>query len=1091
MTEHVPGPGPKATKHKYKTGPSVVGLALRRPYTFIVMAMLILLATPFALTRMATDIFPEIDIPVISIVWNYTGLPAQEMGQRITAVNERVLTTTVSDIEHIESTSLQSIAVVKVFFQPTANIQTALAQIVAIEQTMLRQMPPGITPPLIIKYSASSIPVIQIGLSSPTLPEQSVFDATINQLRPQLVTIPGVAVPWPYGGKQRVISVDLDLQALQARGLAPADVVNALNAQNLILPAGTAKFGDTEYAIKMNSSPDAIAGLNDLPVRTSGGATTFIRDVAQVRDGFTPQINVVRQDGERGVLLSVLKNGGASTLDIVSNLRELLPRATQILPTDIKVTTLFDQSVFVKAAIMGVVVEALIAAGLTALMVLLFLGNWRSTLIIALTIPLSILASVLVLQMMGETLNIMTLGGLALSVGILVDQAIVTIENIERHLHAGENLDDAIMIGAGEIGVPAFVSTLCICIVFVPMFFLSGVAKFLFVPMAEAVVFAMIASYILSRTFVPTMVMLLMRGVHRAKAGPQGLLQRLYLSFDAQFERMRHAYSVVLAAILGRRKTFAWVFTAFCALSCLLYPVLGRDFFPTVDAGQIRLHMRAATGTRVEETARIADRVEAAIRELVPADQLETILDNIGVPNSGINLSYSNAGTIGSMDAEILMSLRHGHRPTEEFVSLLRAELPKRFPGIEFFFQPADIVTQILNFGLPAAIDVQFTGNSLAANAALAAQLNKAIQKIPGAVDSHVHQRMDGPALDLNMDRTRLQQLGLSAFNVGQNVLLSLSGSSQTAPAFWLNPQNGVVYNVAVQTPQYRVDSLDSLMNLPVVPPTPAAATGASAAQLLGNLVEAGPGRQLPVVSRYNILPAVDVYVGVQGTDLANVAGQVQKLVDEIRPKLPRGSQVTLRGQVETMQASFAGLGVGLLMAIVLVYLLIVVNFQSWVDAAIIVAALPAALAGIAWMLFITGTTLSVPALTGAIMTMGVATANSILLVSFARDRVEAGVTAVAAALEAGATRLRPVLMTALAMIIGMIPMAVGIGEGAEQNAPLGRAVIGGLLLATVSTLLFVPALYAAVHEFLARRRAASASNALRAHPPASMQGES
>ncbi len=1095
MTEHAPGAGsgtgPKSAKHKHKTGPSVVGLALRRPYTFIVMAMLILLATPVALTRMATDIFPEIDIPVISIVWNYTGLPAQEMGQRITAVNERVLTTTVSDIEHIESTSLASIAVVKVFFQPTANIQTALAQIVAIEQTMLRQMPPGITPPLIIKYSASSIPVIQIGLSSPTLPEQSVFDAAINQLRPQLVTIPGVAIPWPYGGKQRVISIDLDLQALQARGLAPADVVGALNAQNLILPAGSAKLGDTEYAIKMNSSPDAIAGLNDLPVRTSGGATTYIRDVAQVRDGFTPQINVVRQDGERGILLSVLKNGGASTLDIVSNLREMLPRATQILPADIKVTTLFDQSVFVKAAILGVVVEALIAAGLTALMVLLFLGNWRSTLIIALTIPLSILASVLVLQMLGETLNIMTLGGLALSVGILVDQAIVTIENIERHLHAGENLDDAILIGAGEIGVPAFVSTVCICIVFVPMFFLTGVARFLFVPMAEAVVFAMIASYILSRTFVPTMVMLLMRGVHGTRAGPPGLLQRLYLAFDAQFERMRHAYSVVLAAILGHRKSFAWVFTAFCLLSCLLYPVLGRDFFPTVDAGQIRLHMRTATNMRIEETARVADRVDDAIRELIPADQLGTILDNIGVPNSGINLSYSNAGTIGTMDAEILMSLRHGHRPTEEFVSLLRAELPRRFPGVEFFFQPADIVTQILNFGLPAAIDVQFTGNNLAANAALAAELNRKIQQIPGAVDSHVHQRMDGPALDLNMDRSRLQQLGLSAFNVGQNVLLSLSGSSQTAPAFWLNPQNGVVYNVAVQTPQYRVDSLDALMNLPVVPPTAAAAAGASAAQLLGNLVQVAPGRQLPVVSRYNILPAVDVYVGVQGTDLANVAAQVQNLVDEIRPRLPRGSQVTLRGQVETMQASFTGLGVGLLMAIVLVYLLIVVNFQSWIDAAIIVAALPAALAGIAWMLFITGTTLSVPALTGAIMTMGVATANSILLVSFARDRVEAGVTAVAAALEAGATRLRPVLMTALAMIIGMIPMAVGIGEGAEQNAPLGRAVIGGLLLATVSTLLFVPALYAAIHEFLARRRAASASNALRSHPPAGMQGES
>ncbi len=1069
----------------------MVGLALRRPYTFIVMAMLILLATPFALVKMPTDIFPEIDIPVISIIWNYAGLPAQEMGQRITAVNERVLTTTVSDIEHIESTSLAGVAVVKVFFQPTANIQTAIAQVVAIEQTMLRQMPPGITPPLIIKYSASSIPVIQIGLSSPTLPEQTVFDSAINLLRPQLVTIPGVAIPFPYGGKQRVISVDLDIEALQARGLAPADVVAAINAQNLILPAGTAKFGDTEYSIKMNSSPEAIAGLNDLPVRTAGGATTYVRDVAQVRDGFNPQTNVVRQDGERGILLSVLKNGGASTLDIVANLRELLPRAMQILPPDIKVSTLFDQSVFVKAAILGVVIEALIAAGLTALMVLLFLGNWRSTLIIALTIPLSILASILVLYMLGETLNLMTLGGLALSVGILVDQAIVTIENIERHLHAGEPLDDAIMIGAGEIGVPAFVSTLCICIVFVPMFFLSGVAKFLFVPMAEAVVLAMVASYILSRTFVPTMVMLLMRGSHGSgtagEVGAPGAFQRVYLAFDAQFERLRHAYSVVLAALLQRRRSFALLFTGFCALSCLLYPALGRDFFPTVDAGQIRLHLRVPTGTRIEETARIADRVEAVIRELVPADQLETILDNIGVPNSGINLSYSNAGTIGTLDAEVLMSLRHGHRPTEEFVSLLRAELPRRFPGIDFFFQPADIVTQILNFGLPAAIDVQFTGGSLAANAALAAELTKKIQQIPGAVDAHVHQRFDGPALELKMDRSRLQQLGLSAFNVGQNVLLSLSGSSQTAPAFWLNPQNGVVYNIAVQTPQYRVDSLDALLNLPVVPPGTGAGTG-NTAQLLGNLVEAGPGKQLPVVSRYNILPAVDIYVGVQGIDLASVASQVRMLVDEVRPRLPRGTQVTLRGQVETMQASFLGLGIGLLMAIVLVYLLIVVNFQSWIDAAIIVAALPAALAGIAWMLFITATTLSVPALTGAIMTMGVATANSILLVSFARDRMAEGVAPLAAALEAGATRLRPVLMTALAMIIGMIPMAVGLGEGAEQNAPLGRAVIGGLLFATVSTLLLVPVLFAGIHEFMARRAAAAASRKSRspaAAPPA------
>jgi multidrug efflux pump subunit AcrB len=1071
---------------------SVVALALRRPYTFIVMAMLIVLATPFALRNMATDIFPEINIPVISVIWSYNGLSAQEMGQRIAGQTERGLTTTVSDIEHIESTSLAGITVVKVFFQPTANIQTAIAQVVAAVQPQVRQLPPGITPPLVIKYSASSIPVMQLALSSPTLPEQSVFDSAVNQLRPQLVTIPGVAIPFPYGGKIRLISVDLDIQALQARNLSPADVVNAVNTQNLILPSGTAKFGSTEYNVRLNGSTDQISGLNDLPVRTAGGATTYLRDVAQVRDGFSPQTNIVRQDGERGVLLSILKNGGASTLDIVANLRAMLPNATSILPPDLKVTPLFDQSVFVKAAVEGVIVEALIAAGLTAIMVLVFLGNWRSTLIIALTIPLSILASILVLQMLGESLNLMTLGGLALSVGILVDQAIVTIENIERHLHLGTGLREAILVGAGEIGVPAFVSTVCICIVFVPMFFLSGVARYLFVPMAEAVVFAMIASYILSRTLVPTLVMLLMDGavMHSPVAGAAGdpaarhsLLQRLYRAFDQQFEHVRRAYTLMLSVMLAHRRMFAGLFLAFCVLSCLLYPVLGRDFFPSVDAGQIRLHMRAATGTRIEETARLADQVESAIRELVPADQLETILDNIGVPNSGINLSYSNAGTIGTFDGEILMSLKHGHRPTDEFVTLLRAELPKRFPGMEFFFQPADIVTQILNFGLPAAIDVQFTGPAMLKNAELAAELTKSLRTIPGAVDVHVHQRLDNPAVNLQMDRTRLQQVGLSAFNVGQNVLVALSGSAQTAPSFWLNPQNGVVYNLAIQTPQYRVDSLDSLLNIPVGAGGPQ--TGNNS-QLLGNLVEATPGSSLAVVSRYNISPAVDVYVSVQGTDLASVAGKVQEQVDKIRPKLPRGSQVTIRGQVQTMQASFIGLGVGLIMAIALVYLLVVVNFQSWIDAAVIIAALPAALAGIAWMLFITGTTLSVPALTGAIMCMGVATANSILLISFARDRQAEGVPALSAALEAGATRMRPVLMTALAMIIGMIPMALGIGEGAEQNAPLGRAVIGGLVFATISTLFFVPVVFAGVHQRLARRKAAKAESAQStSNPPA------
>mgnify|MGYP002335823473 CR=1 FL=1 len=1052
----------------------MVQLALRRPYTFLVMALLILLATPFALRNMATDIFPEIDIPVVSIIWNYNGLSAQEMGQRVAAQTERGLTTTVSDIEHIESQSLSGVTVIKIFFQPTANIQTAIAQTVASVQTQVRQLPPGITPPLVIKYSASSIPVVQLALSSTTLPEQTVFDAAVNQLRPQLVTIPGVAIPFPYGGKIRLVSVDLDVQALQSRGMAPVDVVNAINTQNLVLPSGTAKFGETEYNVRMNSSPDAISGLNDLPVRTAAGATTYVRDVAQVRDGFSPQTNVVRRDGERGVLLSVLKNGGASTLDIVANVRAMLPVALQTMSADIKVTPLFDQSVFVKAAIKGVVAEAVIAASLTAAMVLLFLGNWRSTVIIAATIPLSILASILMLYMLGETLNLMTLGGLALSVGILVDQAIVTIENIERHLHLGKSLEDAILTGAGEIGIPVLVATMCICIVFVPMFFLSGVARFLFVPLAEAVVFAMAASYLLSRTLVPTLVMLLMSGAHAADpTRAPSRLQRVYLSFDRQFERVRRAYMLILSTLLSRRRGFLFMFLGFCLLSSLLYPVLGRDFFPTVDAGQIRLHMRAPTGTRIEETALLADKVEAAIREIVPADQLDTILDNLGVPNSGINLSYSNAGTIGAMDGEILLSLREGHRPTAQFVTMLRAELPKRFPGIEFFFQPADIITQILNFGLPAAIDVQFSGNNLAANAALAGELAKTLRRIPGAVDVHVHQRLDNPTIDLQVDRSRLQQLGLSASNVGQNLLIALSGSSQTAPAFWLNPQNGVVYNVAVQAPQYRVDSLDALLNIPVAPSQGSAA--GNAPQLLGNLATAMPAQTLPIVSRYNLTPVIDLYVSVEGTDLASVAKQVNAEVDKIRGKLPRGSQVTIRGQVETMQSSFAGLLVGLAMAIVLVYLLIVVNFQSWIDAAVIIAALPAALAGIAWMLFITGTTLSVPALTGAIMTVGVATANSILLVDFARERRAENVPVLTAALEAGATRIRPVLMTALAMIIGMIPMALGVGEGGEQNAPLGRAVIGGLLFATVSTLFFVPVVYAAVHQRLAARKASRA----------------
>ena len=1048
----------------------IVETALRRPTTFIVMALLILLATPLALLSTPTDILPEIDIPIVSIIWTYNGLSAQEMGQRIANSSERGLTTTVNDIEHVESQSLTGISVIKIFFQPTVNIQTAIAQVVSSSQAQLRQLPPGITPPLVILYSASSIPVIQLGLSGATLSEQQLNDIAVNGLRPQLVTIPGAAVPFPYGGKTRVVSVDLDTRALLSKGLVPTDVINAINVQNLILPGGSAKIGGTEFSVRINGSPDTIAGLNDIPVRTNGGATTFLREVAHVRDGFQPQTNIVRQDGRRGVLLSVLKNGGASTLQVVNELRARLPDIARSLPKDLVITPLFDQSVFVKSAIRGVIHEAVIAAVLTAAMILLFLGNWRSTCIIAVSIPLSIFTSILALHALGQTINIITLGGLALAVGILVDDATVTIENIERHLHMGADLHRAILDGAGEIAVPALVSTLCICIVFVPMFFLTGVAKYLFVPLAEAVVFAMLASYLLSRTLVPTLVMLLMANHDpRAVADPAlkpSLLQRGYLRFDRRFERLRGGYIIVLSGLLARRKFFGSMFFGFCVVSCGLFFVLGRDFFPSVDAGQIRLHMRGPTGMQIEETARLTDQVEAVVREIIPKRELVTILDNLGVPNSGINLSYSNAGTIGTLDAEISISLVKDHGPTEAHVDRLRTILPKRFPGVEFFFQPADIVTQILNFGLPAAIDVQLSGNDVEANYALASKIMKRIQQIPGTVDTHIQQRLNQPVLDMRMDRTALQQINLSAVNVAQNVLVSLAGSFQTAPAYWLNPVNGVTYNIVVQTPQYRIDSLDALMR------TPVNAGANSPTQLLGNLVKVAPATQLASMSRYNLSPVIDVYVSVQGRDLGSVAAEVDRIVADMRPQLKRGAGITVRGQVETMRSSFLGLGIGLALAIVLVYLLIVVNFQAWLDPLIIISALPAALAGIAWMLFLSGTRLSVPALTGAIMTMGVATANSILVISFARQRLAEGAPPLSAALEAGATRIRPVLMTALAMIIGMIPMALGLGEGAEQNSPLGRAVIGGLLFATASTLFFVPLVFAGVHQRLAKRRA-------------------
>jgi len=1042
----------------------IVRIALQRPYTFIVMALTIILATPYMLLTMATDILPDINIPVISVIWNYTGFSAQEMGNRITGPAERILTTTVSDIEHVESQSYNGVSVIKIFFQPGANIGSAIAQTSASEAVMVRTLPTGTTPPLILTYSASAIPVTQLALSSATLPEQAVFDNATNVLRPQIITIPGVASPWPFGGKPRVISVDLDNSALLAKGLAPIDVVNAVNAQNLILPSGTAKMGPTEFIVGVNGSPTTVDGLNNLPVRTMNGAVTYLREVAHVRDGFSPQTNVVRLDGVRGVLQSVLKTGSASTLRIVDNLKTTLERATRLLPADITVRSLFDQSVYVRAAISGVVKEALIAAGLTAALILLFLGNWRATVIIAISIPLSILSSLLVLDALGETINIMTLGGLALAVGILVDDATVTIENIERHMHLGTSLYESIYEGAGEIALPALVSTLCICIVFTPMFFLAGVSKFLFVPLAEAVVFAMLASYLLSRTLVPTLALLLLRAP-AAEAGRRNVFARAQKQFEAFFEKVRGFYIVLLSVLLTRRKLIGGGFILFWTASLGLYATLGQDFFPAVDAPSIRLHMRAPTGTRIEETARLADEVDAFIRTQIPANELDSILDNLGLPYSGINLSYSNAGTIGTLDGEIMIALKGEHRPSGEYVRLLRKSLPEKFPGVEFFFQPADIVSQILNFGQPAAIDVQILGADMRQSFAHAAEIAQQIRKIPGAVDVHILQRLDAPSLRIAMDRTRAQQVGLNANSVAQNVLISLSGSNQTTPTFWLDPRNAITYNVTAQTPQYRLTNVDDLLATPIS----AGASAGAAPQLLGNLATIQPGVEAALLSRYNLRPAVDIYVSVEGRDLGGVSSDVEKIVTQARATLPRGYDVFLRGQAPTMKSSYLGLGVGVLVAIVLVYLLIVVNFQSLLDPLIIVSALPAALAGIGWMLFITGTPLSVPALTGAIMTTGVATANSILLVSFARERLSQGLTPLSAALEAGATRIRPVLMTAFAMIVGMIPMALGLGEGAEQNAPLGRAVIGGLIFATFSTLLFVPLVFAGAHSF--RRR--------------------
>jgi CzcA family heavy metal efflux pump len=1058
----------------------IVRLALARPYTFIVLALAIILLTPVVLLRTPTDIFPEINIPVVTIAWTYTGLSPQEMEQRVTSIIERGVTTMVNDVEHTESQSLPGMSIVKLYFQPSANISTALAQATAASQLMMRFLPPGATPPLVIIYSASTVPVIQIGLTSDAMSEQQLFDYGTTFLRPQLTTVPGAALPWPYGGKQRFISVDIDSAALQAKGLSPVDVVNALNAQNLILPTGTAKIGALEYTVEMNGSPRTVAELNDLPIKTSNGTTIYMKEVAHVRDGNSPQTNVVRANGQRGVLMSIYKMGGASTLDVVSRVKSILQYYSSSLPENLHLTMFFDQSLFVQAAISGVIREALIAACLTAVMILLFLGNWKSTLIIAISIPLSILVSVIALSALGQTINIMTLGGLALAVGILVDDATVEIENINRNLAMGKETLQAILDGAQQIAVPAFVSTICICIVFIPMFFLSGVAKYLFVPLAEAVIFAMLASYFWSRTIVPTLAMYLLSSEDEYHAEEHigekmGLFRRYQQGFERRFESFREGYRRALSAALQHSALFAAGFLLFCGLSVCLVFVLGRDYFPNVDAGQIRLHMRARSGLRIEETARLADQVESVIQETIPRKDLITVLDNIGLPYSSINMTYSNAGTIGTADAEILVQLKKERgRSTGDYIKALREVLPQRFPGTQFFFQPADIVSQILNFGMPAPIDVEVMGQNQAGNYQVAEKLANQMRHIPGAVDVHIQQSFDNPTLHMDIDRSRAQSMGLQSRDIAQNLLVSLSSSFQTAPTFWLDPKNGATYQIAVQTPQYKIDSMQALANTPVTGSMPD-----SSPQILGNLVTMSSAMRPAVVSHYNIQPLINVYASVDGRDLGAVSDEVAARVHDIEKDLPRGSHITIRGQVQTMKYSFQGLGIGLIGAIVLAYLLIVVNFQSWLDPFIIITALPGAFAGICWILLLTHTTLNVPSLTGAIMCMGVATANSILVVSFAREQLHEGKNARDAALEAGFTRIRPVIMTALAMIIGMVPLAIGLGEGGEQNAPLGRAVIGGLLFATFATLFFVPVVFSTIHGRRERRRNLQSGTAL------------
>ncbi len=1046
---------------------AIVRIALRRPYTFVVLALLLILIGPLAILRTPVDIFPEIRIPIVAVIWQYTGLAPQDMAGRMVTLYQRVLTTTVNDIEHVEATSYNGIGIVKVFFQPGADIRTANAQVTAVSQTVLKQMPPNATPPLILNYNASTVPIIQLALSGNGFSEQQLQDIGLNTIRIGLITVPGAAIPLPFGGKSREVQIDLDSAAMQARGLSGQDVANALAAQNLITPVGTEKIGNFEYNIQLNNAPSIIAELGNLPIKTVNGAMVYVRDVAHVRDGNPPQTNIVHVEGNRSVLMQVLKNGAVSTLSIIDGVKKNVQELKAILPDNFKIALLGDQSIFINAAIGGVIREGVIAAALTSLMILLFLGSVRSTLIIATSIPLSVMGSIATLSALGETLNIMTLGGLALAVGILVDEATVTIENINWHLEQGKEVETAILDGAEQIVTPALVSMLCVCIVFVPMFFLTGVPRFLFVPLAEAVMSAMVWSFILSRTLVPTMANYLLRK-HAPHGDMHGLdghlppsrnpLVRLQRRFEAGFERFRLAYSHVLKLALQHRAAFVTGFLAFVFASFALTPYLGRDFFPSVDAGQILMHVRTRVGTRVEESAQQFAEIEKAVRQVIPPEELATLVDNIGFPVSGINMTYNNTGTIGTQDGEIQIKLNEDHAPTANYVRTLREELPERFPGVTFSFLPADIISQILNFGAPAPIDLQIRGPKMETNFAYAEELLRRIRHVPGLADARIQQSLGAPAFDVDVDRTRAQYVGVTERDVTNSMVVNLAGSAQVAPTFWLNPDNGVSYAIVMQTPQYQMDSLNALKNLPIT------AAGAPS-QTLGAIADINRVNTPAVYSQYDIMPVVQIYGTTQGRDLGAVAADIQKIVNESAKDLPKGVHVVMLGQVNTMNQAFSGLLFGLLGAIVLIYLLIVVNFQSWTDPFVIITALPAAIAGIVWMLFATGTTLSVPALTGAIMCMGVATANSVLIISFARERLDVLGDPIAAAIEAGFVRFRPVLMTALAMIIGMLPMALGLGEGGEQNAPLGRAVVGGLIFATVATLIFVPVVFSILHS--------------------------